>query len=511
MLVDRPESFGGVRRTSSHDTGSPAKLRRTRVAAGAAVALAIGIAFAALHTGESRAREQLEQRFQGRVEIAVPFIRAYVMDILERERLVAEERFTAKKSPRSDFDSIVSALGLEAAVIVSGRGTLVMVHPHREELVGHDIAAEYEHLRTALERGSAVSNVVGSAAAGTPIVAFASRYRHDANEWRVFSGAFNVGKSPLGPFLRNLVPIRGTSSDLIDETGNIVASARWSGPGGISLTTLDPALASAVAGAQSGSYRDGANERVFVVSTVADTPWRLVASVDEQALYAPISGTPKALAWLLLVAFSAISILAGAQTVRILEQRAELGKMNQHLDRVARLDALTGVPNRRHLDEELRSLFSGAVRHRQALSVLIIDIDHFKRVNDQHGHGVGDEVLSGMAATMSAVLRREDVFGRWGGEEFLALLPNTGAAGAHLTAERIRHAAAAWRLALDGTSIAATVSIGGATLRCVDDQALVVTRADNALYTAKEHGRNRVVFDSADLFDDEVTPLATAV
>ena len=103
----------------------------------------------------------------------------------------------------------------------------------------------------------------------------------------------------------------------------------------------------------------------------------------------------------------------------------ELRTRNAELDRVSRIDMLTNIYNRRHLDEHLRSVISAARRHDRTIGVLLVDIDHFKDVNDEHGHLAGDAVLREVAARLQAAMRTEDALGRWGGEEFLAVLTDT--------------------------------------------------------------------------------------
>jgi diguanylate cyclase (GGDEF)-like protein len=170
----------------------------------------------------------------------------------------------------------------------------------------------------------------------------------------------------------------------------------------------------------------------------------------------------------------------------------ELQLRADELDRLTRLDMLTGLHNRRHLDEHLRAFVSAARRHQQALGVLMVDIDHFKLVNDTYGHAAGDEVLCEVSRRLSRVLRTEDVAGRWGGEEFLVLLPQTGVEGATVAAERIRVGVADSPVKLADGTLDVTVSVG-ATAAVPDDGETLVQRADAALYEAKAAGRNRTV------------------
>ena len=169
----------------------------------------------------------------------------------------------------------------------------------------------------------------------------------------------------------------------------------------------------------------------------------------------------------------------------------ELRTRNAELDRVSRIDMLTNIYNRRHLDEHLRSVISAARRHDRTIGVLLVDIDHFKDVNDEHGHLAGDAVLREVAARLQAAMRTEDALGRWGGEEFLAVLTDTPPQGVRTMAERLRQVIAAAPFTLDdGSQIRVTVSVGHTNGR--EDAEVLVHRADDALYVAKAEGRNRI-------------------
>jgi diguanylate cyclase (GGDEF)-like protein len=169
----------------------------------------------------------------------------------------------------------------------------------------------------------------------------------------------------------------------------------------------------------------------------------------------------------------------------------ELRARNAELDRVSRIDMLTNIYNRRHLDEHLRAVISAARRYDRSVGVLIVDIDHFKNVNDEHGHLAGDAVLREVAARLQQAMRTEDALGRWGGEEFLAVLTDTPPEGVRVMAERLRQVVAAAPFTLDdGSQIRVTVSVGHTNGR--EDAEVLVHRADDALYVAKAEGRNRV-------------------
>jgi len=179
-----------------------------------------------------------------------------------------------------------------------------------------------------------------------------------------------------------------------------------------------------------------------------------------------------------------------------------LEELNAALERLATHDALTGVANRGSLESRLDAEVERWWRYRHPLSVVMLDVDHFKKVNDTYGHGAGDAVLRGVAATLTAVVRKVDFVARYGGEEFVVVAPSTDAAGALMLAERVRAAVAASSVEvvkLDGerAPVRVTVSLGvvsattspeAAPLRAGD----LLARADEALYRAKQGGRDRV-------------------
>jgi len=158
-------------------------------------------------------------------------------------------------------------------------------------------------------------------------------------------------------------------------------------------------------------------------------------------------------------------------------------------------DPLTGVYNRRYFQERLAAEYAAARRYGTALSLLLVDVDSFKQVNDTHGHSAGDMVLKAVATAMEEALRREDILVRYGGEEFAVLARGTDRAGASRVAERLRQKVAAhptpWPGAKGG-NITVTVSVGAATLDAQMSKRELVDRADRALYESKAGGKNRV-------------------
>ncbi len=159
---------------------------------------------------------------------------------------------------------------------------------------------------------------------------------------------------------------------------------------------------------------------------------------------------------------------------------------------MASRDPLTGINNRMALDSSMAREVDLAHRQQLPLSVLVIDIDHFKRFNDEFGHAFGDDVLAAVAQSIASTVRRSDLLFRFGGEEFVVLASHTGEDGAMLLAERIRQNIAALNT-IRGRDSKVTVSVGVARLQAEEDAESFFARADKALYGAKHNGRNRSV------------------
>jgi diguanylate cyclase (GGDEF)-like protein len=173
-------------------------------------------------------------------------------------------------------------------------------------------------------------------------------------------------------------------------------------------------------------------------------------------------------------------------------------EMQRALLEQATRDALTRLWNRRSIDSILDKELARSLRAAESVGVLVVDIDHFKKLNDTYGHAAGDAALRDVATQLESVLRPSDSVGRYGGEEFLVVLPNCDLTGALATAERLRETVANCRLRLAESDVSVTVSIGVAVTGggCVE-AAELIRRADEALYRAKRNGRDRVEVESA--------------
>jgi len=172
----------------------------------------------------------------------------------------------------------------------------------------------------------------------------------------------------------------------------------------------------------------------------------------------------------------------------------------QHTIDMAVTDGLTGLHNRRYMDNHFQTLFEKAKANSQPLSAIICDIDHFKLVNDEHGHDVGDEVIREFAERLKKRVRGIDLACRYGGEEFVVIMPDTDIALAEIVAERIRSGVMDHPFIVDkgAKQLSITVSVGVSTLEAGDNsQDRVLKRADIGLYAAKKAGRNQVVAEAA--------------
>lgn len=193
------------------------------------------------------------------------------------------------------------------------------------------------------------------------------------------------------------------------------------------------------------------------------------------------------------------------------ERERQLSEANEKLLSMSRTDALTGLDNRRYFSERLHEMWEHGQRLHEPMALVMCDIDHFKRVNDEHGHQAGDAVLQQFAAVLRAEAREIDRVGRYGGEEFVLILPGTVLDAAVTFAERLRAAVEAHIFTYgEGNTLRRTMSCGVAAWPhpLIGDEEALIRAADEALYVAKETGRNRVIrFDSSE-FNEHIAQAA---
>ena len=308
---------------------------------------------------------------------------------------------------------------------------------------------------------------------------------------RVFSGAYEIAGTPLQAFLRDTVTSHGARLFLVDGAGAVVAASPAGKERLTQLSAVAPTLAAAAGEHDRGSVAWLGQKYYFVRQRVAGTPWSLIVAVPSPVLFASVSGASVIVPWLALGLAGLLAIAVAVLTVSLDESRRRLHAVNTTLDELARTDVLTGLYNRRHAVEHLELALRGW-RHDFTTSVLLIDIDHFKSVNDNFGHPVGDQVLQQVGTTLGATARGEDMVSRFGGEEFLMVLGHTGEHGALAAAERVRRRISGSPMSAAGQLINVTISVGTSTAAPGQSAESLIAAADAALYAAKQAGRNIV-------------------
>ncbi len=299
--------------------------------------------------------------------------------------------------------------------------------------------------------------------------------------------------APLGRYLASVVPLSGAGAYIVDESGTVIVSNAPGQTPARALLAIDPDLARAAGHSSEGTVSSHARgESWFASRRIAGTPWRVVLTAPSSLVFQAIRGPSQWAPWILFVAFAMLGLAALAMFDRLIASRQRLTRLNRELDRVARIDSLTEIHNRRHIEEALRAALGAARRHDADLALLLVDIDRFKEFNDSRGHLAGDRALRHVAARLADSLRVEDVLGRWGGEEFIVVLPGADAECAAMVAERLREHIASSDLDVSAVeSCVLTVTIGVSCWVGQDAEDLI-NQADTALYRGKADGRNRV-------------------
>jgi diguanylate cyclase (GGDEF)-like protein len=196
-----------------------------------------------------------------------------------------------------------------------------------------------------------------------------------------------------------------------------------------------------------------------------------------------------------LAVYIAVTIMAFFYAFARTSAQLSMDNMNRSFQNLANTDELTRLANRRRMTDVLYQEVGRAQRNQRTFSIIIFDIDYFKKINDQYGHDAGDLVLAAIPDILRKVLRTPDVCARWGGEEFLILLPETGLEGAKRVAERLRIAFEEYRIRHQDGVLSVTVSLGVCEFRSVKSLEACLKQADKNLYAAKAAGRNCVIAD----------------
>ena len=261
--------------------------------------------------------------------------------------------------------------------------------------------------------------------------------------------------------------------------------------GEVRSAMLFPLMVTLTFGAFSLGWRRMALLTAFALAALGAT--MLGLHLRRPGLFAPTVDIANFLmAAVMLPSSSVLAVKLGALRWRLQQQRADLIGALERIQVLATCDELTGLANRRHAQDLMNQEAQRTQRGGRPFSIALIDLDHFKRVNDMHGHGVGDEVLRRFAIEARASVRACDIVARWGGEEFLVMMPDTDIQSAQRAIERLRVRMVDVRVRTASNELQFTISAGVAQHVEGEPIANTVSLADRALYGAKEAGRNRV-------------------
>ncbi|WP_122665459.1 sensor domain-containing diguanylate cyclase [Pseudomonas viridiflava] len=280
----------------------------------------------------------------------------------------------------------------------------------------------------------------------------------------------------------------------VDTFGRIVLTGADGGPQGAaigeSITQLPSMsdLLSKMPKPLSGTYEHRVNgkEHFLNVRYIPELNWYLFVDKEEESALNDIRHSLYLNLFICLVITLIVVYLLNLVVSRF----------QYRIEAQATLDSLTGLPNRRGFNLWALKTLKDAQRESRPLTAMLLDLDHFKRLNDTHGHLAGDEVLAGFADDLKSCLRQSDIICRWGGEEFIILLKGTDTANAHDVAEKIRLLAEQHAYIFAGQPLHVTVSIGLSQLRPDDTLQSLIARADSALYRAKQNGRNQICMET---------------
>jgi diguanylate cyclase (GGDEF)-like protein len=452
----------------------------------------IGGAALFLHSSQAAARQGVDARFASRATLSAKFISTFATELTNREELVAASTLDGP-DPSAAFAANIAAFGFQYGVLLDAAGNALALWPATPELIGSQYGAQFAPLRQALLGYDVVSDVEVTSANTPPLVGFAIPFDTSSGR-RVFSGAYLISSTPLAAFLSDSTTLQGAQLYLTDSSGIVFATNNATQPTTAqSLTQVNPGLGLAATKALTGTYKFGTTPYSYVKAAVPGTPWSYVIAAPTSGVYVTLNGTGYWLPWLILAGLSLLLAIAAWLTIRLLAGRRRLADLNTRLAILARTDKLTGLSNRLHLTEELEQLLVDARRQGFPVCVLMIDIDHFKKLNDTFGHRAGDFALRHVAYRLNTSLRQGDLLARWGGEEFLAVLPDTDMAQGMVVAERLCNLVAGTPIEVgeDGGLVAIHTSVGIAEV--ADDTVdTLVDRADRGLYEAKAAGRNTV-------------------
>jgi diguanylate cyclase (GGDEF)-like protein len=428
-------------------------------------------------------RRQILASLQSRAVSSAGFVSTFLSEQAARELHTGRSLLSGRHTTSSGFGVVVASFGSPAAVLLDRSGRLLQVVPRDPAILGTDIGPHYAHLRAAEAGHIAVSGVVLSAADHKPVIAIAVPYRTHGGR-RVLSIAYPVAQTALADLVRLTTTATPHRVLLVDAQTKIIAGNPT--PSGSTLSQADSKLAAAITRSPQGNVRIAGSAARYVSVPVPGTSWHLVVAIADDKLFSSINGSTMWLPWSVFVLLSLFGMLAAGLYARSQSTGRRLAAVSRELAEVALVDPVTGLLNRRGLETSLVRAVAHTRRAQEPLSALMIDLDHFKQVNDTHGHETGDEVLRVIADSMREVFRDSDILGRWGGDEFLVLLPATDPEGALDVSRRLSEHVTATDMLPHAAGQLVTLCVGAATSTTGDN---LIRQADIALYEAK-HARS---------------------
>ncbi|MFI4991773.1 MAG: diguanylate cyclase domain-containing protein [Solirubrobacterales bacterium] len=468
--------------------GTDARRSWATLLASLALLALLGALAAGIVLTQRQAKSRLESSFALRGQSSAQFVATYLSGQAGREREAATRFLAASRVSAARFSVVAGSLGSAGAVLLDGSGRVLDAVPSHALRKGTPLAARYRHLAEA-ERGRVgVSGVVTSPVTGASVTAIAVPYLTPEGR-RVLAGDYPASGLALDALVDHTISYPQHEVFLLDGAGQVIASSPR--VFGSTLGAADPWLATAARHDSLGSVPGASTPSTFTAARVPGSSWRIVVAVPDSRLLASIAGWTRYVPWLIFALVTMLGALIVVLFARLMADRARLTALSARMERTAQTDSLTGLNNRRALTEQLTRAAAHARRHDEPLSVLMIDLDRFKQTNDTFGHEAGDQVLCMVADCMRDALRTDDIYGRWGGDEFLVALPDTSAESAGITAARLRATAARVDLREIGLPEGIALCVGVATGVHTNPHDLV-RAADLALYQAKadEHERH---------------------
>jgi diguanylate cyclase (GGDEF)-like protein len=437
--------------------GSAARRLWSVAVAAVALLVVLGALGGFIASSQQRSRSQLLANFKLRGSASASLVSTYVAEQAARERQSAEQLMSLPTVTPSRFRTVATAFGAQGAVLLDSRGAVLNVIPSSAARVGQSLTS-YQTTRDALGDRTAVSGVVPGPNGLQSIVSIAVPFQSAAAGRRVFAAAYTVGGPQLATFVDQAIAYPQHEVLLIDRRGALLSSSPRTTA--TSIWGADLPLARALAHGQIGAVPGAKVPSTFTVAPIAGTPWRMVLMVPDSKLFASVSGVAQLTPWLVLALVTVLGVLLLLLFGRLLSDRSRLWLLSSELESIARTDPLTGLSNRRGIDEDLAREFARTRRRNEPMAVLMIDLDRFKQVNDRYGHEAGDRVLVAVAECMRGALRVEDVYGRIGGDEFVVVMAEADEVAGRAAAERLERRAAMVDFSAFGLPNGIPLSIG---------------------------------------------------